>query len=260
METIRNLEKEIENIQVIIPAGGRAKRMGNIGKPKPLLEINGKPLLHYTLKWLKNCGFRDFRFLLGYKYEEIMEYLDTYCKHEFNISYSVEPENIKGKGKALKYALINNKIDKNKRALICFPDDIYLDKNLPIELLIRHLYGVRTHNTLATVVFVSGTVYPYGIGEINSDQLVSKFVEKPFIEKHTSTGLYLIEPEVFKIIEEKIDLDSHESIEFEQTVLPYLAEKKKVFSVVVPSSVWLPVNTLKELEIAGEILKNNDEN
>jgi len=258
MEVLRNLEREIENIQVIILAGGKAKRMGNIDKPKALLEINGKPLLYYTLKWLKNCGFNDFRFLLGYRHAEIEDYIGDGSRFNINVTYSIEPENISGKGKALKYALLNNKIDKNKRAFICFPDDLYLDSHLPVEFLLRHLYGIKNFNTLITVMFVSGTVYPYGVGNINSDQLVSKFVEKPFIEKYTSTGLYLVEPEVFKIIEEKIDLNSEKSIEFEQVVLPYLAEREKVFSVIVPSSVWLPINTLKELEKAGEILKNNN--
>jgi NDP-sugar pyrophosphorylase family protein len=258
MEAIKNLEREVENTQVIILAGGKAKRMGKIGKPKALLEINGKPLLYYTLRWLKNCSFKDFIFLLGYKHEEIENCVKDGSEFNINVTYSVEPENIKGKGKALKYALINNKIDKNKRALICFPDDLFLDKNLPIGLLLRHLYGVENYNTLATVVFVSGTSYPYGVAEINSDQLVSKFVEKPFIEKYTSTGLYLVEPEVFKITEEKIDLSSEKNIEFEQVILPYLAEKKKVFSMIVPSSVWLPINTLKEQEKAEEVLKNNN--
>ena len=256
MEVLKNLEKEIDNTQVIVLAGGKAKRMGYIDKPKALLEINGKPLLYYNLKWLRNCGFKDFIFLLGYRHKEIENYINS-SEFDINVIYSIEPENVKGKGMALKYALVNNKIDKTKRALISFPDDIFLDKNLPIEFLLRHLYGVRNHNTTATVVFVSGTNYPYGVGEINSEQVVLKFVEKPFIEKYTSTGLYIIEPEVFKEIEEKIDLNSVKGIEFEDIILPDLAKRKKVFSMIVPSSVWLPVNTLKEQEKAKEVLKNN---
>ena len=260
MDNLEYIKNEIENTQVIIIAGGRAKRMGKIDKPKALLKLNGKCLMDYTIEFLKNSGFKNFVFLLGYKHEEIEAHVGNGSKYGINANYSVEPETMKGRGKALKYALMNNKIDRNKRSIICYPDDLYLDRNLPIKLLLHHLHGIESKNILVTALFTSGTEYPYGVGKIDSEQYVMEFVEKPFIEKHTSTGLYLIEPEVFKIIEEKIDLDSHESIEFEQTVLPYLAEKKKVFSVVVPSSVWLPVNTLKELERAGEILKNNDEN
>jgi NDP-sugar pyrophosphorylase family protein len=255
MDVMKNLEKEIENTQVIILAGGKAKRMGKIDTPKALLEINGRPLLYYTIKWLKKCGFKDFVFLLGYKHEEIENYVKDGSEFDIKITYSVEPENVKGKGKALKYALINNKIDKNKRAMICFPDDIFLDKNLPIEFLLRHLYGVKNYNIVATVVFVSGTTYPYGVGKINSDQIVENFVEKPFVQEYTNTGLYLVEPEVFEEIESKIDLNIEKNVEFEDVVLPVLAKRKKVFSMVLPSSVWLPINTLKEQEKAKEVLK-----
>ena len=255
MVVIKNLQKEIENTQVIILTGGKAKRMGNVDKPKALLELNGKPLLQYTLKWLTDSGFRDFVFLLGHRHEEIENYVEN-SGFDINVTYSVEPETVKGKGKALKYALQNNKIDKDRRALVCFPDDLFLDKTLPVELILRHMQGIKNYNTIGTLVFVSGTKYSFGVGEIDENQLVSSFTEKPFISKHTSTGLYLIEPEVFKEIEENITIESGESIEFENAILPRLAEKKKLFSLTLPYSVWIPINTIKDLEKTQEILKD----
>ncbi len=257
MEVLKNLQKEIENTQVIILAGGKAKRMGYVDKPKVLLELNEKPLLYYTLKWLNDSGFKDFVFLLGYKHEEIENYVKN-SEFDINTTYSVEPENVKGKGKALKYAIQNNKINRNKRALIYFPDDLFLDKSLPVEFLLHHIHGTKNYNILGTVVFVSGTKYPFGVGKIDGNQLVSNFVEKPFIDKYTNTGLCMIEPEVFKEIEENIDINSKENIEFENTILPQLAEKKRLFSMILPSSTWIPINTIKEQEKAQEILKDNN--
>ena len=257
MEVLENIEEEINNTQVIVLAGGKAKRMGKINKPKALLELNGKTLLDYSIDFLVKCGFKDFVFLLGYKHEEIEKYIGNGSKYGINVKYSVEPETIKGRAKALKYALINNKIDKKKRALICYPDDFYLDKNLPIKFLLHHLHGVENKKTLVTALFVSGTAYPYGVADIDSEQLVNKFIEKPFIQRYTNTAFYIVEPQVYKEIEEKIDLDSRENPEFEHTVLPDLASKNKVFSMILPSSVWLPINTFKEQETAEKILKNN---
>ena len=258
MEALKNIEEEINKTQVIVPAGGRAKRMGKIDKPKALLELNGKTLLDYSIEFLVNCGFKNFVFLLGYKHEQIEEYVGDGSKYGIKVVFSVEPENIKGRAKALKYALINNKIDKTKRGLICYPDDLYLDKNLPIKFLLHHLHGVENKKTLVTSLFVSGTNYPYGVADIDSEQLVKKFIEKPFIQKYTSTGLNIIEPEVYREIEEKIDLNSKENPEFEQIILPDLAERNKVFSMILPSSVWLPINTFKEQEAAEKILNNNN--
>jgi len=51
-----------------------------------------------------------------------------------------------------------------------------------------------------------------------------------------------------------VDMGSPEPVEFEQAVLPVLAERGQLYSMVVPRGVWLPVNTLKELERAEEAL------
>ncbi len=258
MEVLKNIEEEINKTQVIILAGGRAKRMGKIDKPKALLELNGKTLLDYCIEFLVTNGFKNFVFLLGYKHEEIEKYIGDGSKYGVRVKYSIDPENIKGRAKALKHALINNEIDKTKRALIFYPDDLYLDKKLPIKFLLHHLYGVENKKILVTSLFVSGTAYPYGVAEIDSEQFVKKFIEKPFIYRYTNTAFYIIEPEVYKEIEEKIDLNSKENPEFEHTILPDLASRNKVFSMVQPSSLWLPINTFKEQERAGRILKNNN--
>lgn len=257
METLKNIEEELRNTQVIVPAGGKAKRMGKIDKPKALLEVDGTTLLDHSIRFLKACGFKDFVFLLGYRHEDIENYIGDGSKYGINVTYSIEPENIKGRGKALKYALVNGKIDRTKRALICYPDDLYLDRNLPIKFLLHHLHGVEQKEILVTALFVSGMEYPYGVAEIDSEQRVTYFIEKPFIQQFTNTAFYIIEPEVYNEIEEKIDLESRESPEFEQAVLPDLAFEKRVFSMVVPSSVWLPVNTSKEHERAEKILKRD---
>jgi len=259
MDNLEYIKNEIENTQVIIIAGGRAKRMGKIDKPKALLKLNGKCLMDYTIEFLKNSGFKNFVFLLGYKHEEIEAHVGNGSKYGINANYSVEPETMKGRGKALKYALMNNKIDRNKRSIICYPDDLYLDRNLPIKLLLHHLHGIESKNILVTALFTSGTEYPYGVGKIDSEQYVMEFVEKPFIQKYTNTAFYVIEPEVYSEIEKKIDLDSEDSPEFEQAVLPDLAKARKVTSMIVPSSVWLPINTNKEHSVAEKFLNSNGE-
>jgi NDP-sugar pyrophosphorylase family protein len=254
MDELSSLEKEIENTQVILLAGGRAKRMGTIDKPKALLEINGSTLLDETLKYLTSCGFKDFRFLIGYKAEEIKSHVGDGSKYGIKATYSVEPETIKGRAKAMKYALENGKIDKTRRALICFPDDLFLDRRLPIRLLLQHLQGAEEKGTLVTFLLTSGTNYPYGVAELNSDMQITKFIEKPFIPQYTSTGQYIMEPEVFGRIEKEIQLESKESPELEHNILPSLASEGRIQGMVVPSSVWHSVNTMKEKESAEKML------
>lgn len=257
MDQLKKNKKEIDNTQIIILAGGLGSRMGNIEVPKALLDIGNKTLLYYCIKQYTELGFKDFKFLLGHKAQKIIDYVK---KENFGINtvYSIEPENIKGKAKALKYAIINNKIDLNKRAFIVYPDDYFFDPNLPIEFLLRHLLGVKIYNTLVTICYTLGTNYSFGTSEIDKECLVQSFEEKPFIKKNTNTGLYLVEPEFFKEIKENIDLNSPKDIGIEDTIFPKLALKQKIFSTTIPSSLWIAVNTMKELEeIRKRLIKNS---
>lgn len=255
MKLSEELKEEIENTQVLIFAGGKAKRMGYLQTPKPLLKISNKPLIDYTVEMCAFCGFKDFVFLLGYKSEEIKNHIKGRWEEKINVKYSIEPERIKGKGKALKYALKNGKIDKKRRSLILFPDDLILDKTIPAQLLLAHLTGRKLFATEATATFVKGVTFPFGKGEINEFGLVEKFEEKPLLKIYTSTGLYVFEPHVYKLVEKKISLASSEPQEFESIILPILAKEKKLFSFVIPPNAWISVNTVKEYELAQKIFE-----
>ena len=117
------------------------------------------------------------------------------------------------------------------------------------------MVGVEHFNTIATTVFVSGKEYPYGVGVIDSRGIVRKFAEKPLINMATSTGLYMWEPEVFEWIEKKIDLNTKGGIEFESVIYPELAKAGKMFSMVIPPDVWLPINTQKDYEKAEKVFR-----
>jgi NDP-sugar pyrophosphorylase family protein len=258
MKEIENLKKEIEKTQIIIMAGGSAKRMGLAFQdiPKPMIEIGGKPLIEWCIELYKNCGFRDFVFILGYKHEKIEEYIKDGSKFGINAKYCIDPEENMGKGKSLKAALKN--FDVNRRSIISYPDDLFLDKTLPIRLLLHHLDGKKRLDIIATNLFVSATRYPFGVGEINDKGIVESFIEKPIIQKFSSTGTIVVEPEFFNMIKKYIDEKSEKPIEFESVVYPIIAEMKKMYSMVVSPDVWLPINTLKELEKAKEILEKNN--
>ncbi len=256
---LNDIMREIKRTQVLVFAGGMAKRMGYLDKPKALLEVNGKPLIDHTLEMCTGCGFEDFVFLLGHKSEDIISHLKKW-EGKINMRYSVESEHIKGKGKAFKFALENGKIDRNRRSLVVFPDDLVLDPTLPLQALLHHLTGVRSFGIKATIVFTTGTEYPFGVGEIDSYGIVYDFVEKPFIEKPTSIGMYLLEPYVYELVDKKIDLNASNGVEFESMILPVLAEEKALYSFLIPPNLWIPVNTIKEYELANKVMKRLEEN
>ena len=253
---LRSLEHEIANTQVVILAGGKAKRLNCPDTPKALLELGKKPLIDICIEQYGSCGFKDFVFLLRHMHEQIEKHVGSGSKYGIKSKYSIEPRDGMGKGKALKFAIKNGTIDHSKRCIVCFPDDLLLDKNLPLRLLLNHIYGVQRFGCIATLVFVSGTEYPYGVGKVDKDGVLTDFVEKPFIHELTSTGIYVLEPEVFKIIEKTVNLEQDGPVEFEKATLPELASKGKAYSMVLPSGCWLSINTQKEYEYAEKVYRD----
>ena len=258
VEVLENLKKEIEKTQVVILAGGSAKRMGKIDKPKALLELKeGWTFLDNELDFFVRCGFKNFVLVLGHMHEQIEEYVDKMgYKKKFNIEISVDPitENW-GKGKALKYALQQDKI-KRERFIITFPDDLKFDSSLPIKLILQHLTYVSRYNSLGTITLVNGIEFPFGVAKLNGEGRVISFVEKPLVDTLTSIGLYAFERDVLDLINDKIDLNVPKTIEFEDVIIPHLASQGKLYSLVVSPDVWLPVNDIKSYEKAIKIFKD----
>jgi NDP-sugar pyrophosphorylase family protein len=250
-----DLEKEIENTQVVILTGGTGKRMGNPKLPKALQVVAGKTLIDRCIEFYARCGFKNFILLTGFLHEEVEKHVGDGSRYGVSIRYCVDPQIKKvGKGKALKNAIQQGAIDLNKRAMIAYPDDIFLDEDLPLKLLKKHL-ELKEKNILATVACAEGIEYPYGVALAYDGEIVDEFFEKPIALLPSAIGLYVMEPEVFKIVEEKVDMNDEEAVEFENVVFPYLAKNKKLGRFLVGIGKWIPINTQKELENAEKILQ-----
>lgn len=90
----------------IIQAGGKGTRMLELTKdliPKPLLELNGKPMMQWQMESLIEYGIKNFIFIIGHLGEKIKEYFGNGSKWNVNISYIEETEPL-GSAGALYYA------------------------------------------------------------------------------------------------------------------------------------------------------------
>ena len=87
-------------------AGGRGERLRPLtdDRPKPMVEINGKPIISYQVDWMQSQGVTDVIFLCGYKGEMIQSYFGNGAKHGITAHYSFEDKPM-GRGGALKQGL-----------------------------------------------------------------------------------------------------------------------------------------------------------
>ncbi len=249
-----------KDIQIALLAGGMGKRLG-IDAPKCLLKIGDSTLLDICIDRLIENGFKDKEFilLLGYKHEMVREYIRDGKRYGIKVRYSIDPEGSVGwgKGKAFKYALLNNAIDSKKRTLVTFPDDILVEDCIYARFLQDHLEAVSRYGVYASIALVDKVEYPYGSAELDANNNIVKFVEKPMLNIHTSIGLYILEPEVYAIIDEHIDMGSQKAVELESVIFPILAERGLLHGFIINSGSWLPINTLKEYEKAIKVLVNH---
>ena len=109
---------------IYILAGGLATRLGNISSytPKSLIDINGKPFLHYQLQKLIENNFIDITLCIGHLGEQIENYIKNSCYSNINISFSHDGPTKLGTGGALKKA-----IKHQKSPFFVMYGDSYLD-------------------------------------------------------------------------------------------------------------------------------------
>ena len=146
--------------EAIILAGGLGKRLRplTLEKPKPMVEINGRPMIDYHIQWLEKNRIKKIIIACGYKWEKIKEYYGD------DLIYSVESEPL-GTGGAVKKAL---KYVENETFIVVNGDDI---NDVPIDKL-REIGP----NTICVAKFKS----PFGIVEIDEKNNVLGFKQNRY--------------------------------------------------------------------------------
>jgi len=83
-------------MKVVILAGGYGTRLSEETsvKPKPMVEIGGKPILWHIMKLYSHYGFNEFIIWLGYKGYVIKEYFANYFLHQSDVTIDLEKNNI----------------------------------------------------------------------------------------------------------------------------------------------------------------------
>ncbi len=220
-----------------ILAGGYGKRLRplTIERPKPLLEVAGKPILIHMIEWLKYYGINEIVLLVGYLKEKIIESLGSGSKYGVTIVYSVEDEPL-GTGGALKNAA--GILGKSEKFLIINGDIITnLDPRPLLDALDKGYYV-----SIASVQLRS----PYGILELGENDVVLSFREKPLLKDYwINAGVYGATPKMLEYLPDRGDL--------EETTLPRLASNKKIIAIKydLARTYWRSIDSIKDLEKAS---------
>jgi NDP-sugar pyrophosphorylase family protein len=224
--------------KAFILAGGKGTRLRPITYeiPKPLVPLQGKPILEHVIDLLRSYDIRDIILSIGYLGDKIKEYFNDERKLGVKITFIEEQEEL-GTGGPLrlaKHLLKDTFVMVNGDNLI----NIDLDK----------MYQAHFENRAKATIALTTVSDPssYGVAVLEGEKIV-KFIEKPRKGEAPSnlinTGVYILEPQVCEMIP-----DTGYSL-IEKDVFPKIAEKGELYGYLF-SGQWFDTGTPERYEKA----------
>jgi dTDP-glucose pyrophosphorylase len=177
--------------KVVLMAGGLGSRLGDLTKntPKPMLKIGEKPILEIILEQFKKYHFYDFYISVNYKAEKIIDYFKGGKDFDVNIKYIRETNKL---GTVGCLSLIKKEI---KEPIVLMNGDVICNIDFD-KLLDFH----KKNNFLVTVGATKYSInIPYGV-LVEENSVLKIIEEKPTKSYLVSGGIYVINPEVLKLI------------------------------------------------------------
>lgn len=214
----------------IILAGGKGERLRPFtnDRPKPMVEVGGKPILAYQLAQLTKAGINEVVFACSYHHEALQKHLREGKKYGVTALFSVE-ETPLGRGGGIKKAM-SELPEGWENVVIANGDNLW---KLDLDGLIRKH---QERGAIATIVVVP-LKSPYGIVEFNEEDEILGFSEKPILPHWVNAGVYIFSKEIEPLLPDEGD---HEIETF-----PKLPSNR--FIVFKSTDYWRGVDTVKDL-------------
>ncbi len=238
-------------MKAVILAGGLGTRISEEThlKPKPMIEIGGKPILWHIMKSYSFHGINEFIVCCGYKGYVIKEYFANYFLHMSDVTFDMSCNQMvvhQQNAEPWRVTLIDtgeetmtggrlNAIQhyiKGERFLCTYGDGLS-DINLR-SLLAFH----SSHGKLATVTAVR-PITRFGALETDANSQVLSFSEKPRAEKWINGGFFIFEPEIFQYL--------HKDSILEREPLERVASDGQL-KAFMHEGFWQPMDTYREMQ------------
>jgi glucose-1-phosphate cytidylyltransferase len=246
-------------MKAVILAGGLGTRISEetVTRPKPMVEIGGKPLLWHIMKIYSYHGVNNFIICLGYKGYLIKEYFVNYYKHMSDLTINLENNDLKihnNYAEPWKITLVNtgdssmtggrikriSSYLEGEDAFCLTYGDGLSDINIADSIKFHKKHG--RHATL-TSVQPAGR---FGALEIENHQ-IKKFHEKPKGDGSAiNGGFFVLSPKVLDYIKED------DGTIWEQSPLRNLAEDGELMSYK-HEGFWQPMDTLRDKNYLEEL-------
>ena len=243
-------------MQLVILAGGLGTRISeeSILRPKPLIEIGGRPIIWHIMKHYSHYGINDFVICCGYKGYMIKEFFSNYLLHISDVTINLDKNQIKfhnSKKDSWTITLVDTgaetqtggrlkRVEKYLKPEFCMTYGDGLS-NVNIKKLINFH---KKNKKLATMT----TVQPpgrFGIVKTKGDKILN-FLEKPVGNgAWINGGFFVLNKKILKLIKDDMTI-------WEKKPLEILAKKRELISFK-HKNFWHPMDTLRDKQYLEDL-------
>ena len=237
-------------MKVVILAGGLGTRLAEetVIKPKPMVEIGGRPILWHIMKIYSSYGFNEFVICTGYKGYVIKEFFANYYLHTTDVTFDISKGELE---------IHNNKTEPWKVTLIDTGEETMTGGRLKRisqfvggqDFCMTYGDGVSNVNIAKLVDFhrahgklctVTATRPPGRFGALGLEgESVTHFQEKPLGDGgYINGGFFVVSPKCFDYID-------GDSTVWEQEPMKRLAEDGQI-KAFLHDDFWLPMDTVRD--------------
>lgn len=243
LEKAKGGTKEPQPIKdAVLIAGGIGSRLQPFTSEivKPLVPIQGKPVIEYLIELFRHYGVENMYFSICYKPEQIRSYFGDGSRYGMKFFYLQEPED-KPMGTAYAMRLLKQYV-QDKPFFMTNSDELK-------DIDLRKFYRTYEENDALACIALTKVEDPsaYGVAKMDGDRIV-KFVEKPPKRKAPSklinSGLYIIHPSIMDRVPNKFTMT-------EKHIFPQLAEEGKLFGHAFDGQ-WFDTGTPERYQRAIE--------
>ncbi|QNN41461.1 glucose-1-phosphate cytidylyltransferase [Pedobacter roseus] len=220
-------------------------------RPKPMVEIGGKPILWHIMKIYEAYGYNDFVLCLGYKAQTIKEYFLNYYLYNSDVSIDIEKNKVDvhfSNSESFKVTLVDTGLNTNTAGrikkiqkyvegetfMLTYGDGV---ADIDINALVAFH---NSHDKLATLTSIQ-TPGRFGNIEMDENGNVRHFVEKPQGDgMWINGGFFVLDPGIFKYLEGEVD-----DVQWENKPLKEIANDGQL-AAFKHSGFWKPMDALRD--------------
>jgi dTDP-glucose pyrophosphorylase len=193
LDDVQKPARSLQDVPVVIMAGGKGARLEPFTKvlPKPLVPIQEKPIIEHIIERFTDITCSEFYLTVNYKGRILKAYFEE-LQPDYNVTFVDENEPL---GTAGSLQLLMGKFDKPFFVTNC---DIIVKADC-VSLYEFHQKGGYD---ITLVASTKEYIIPYGTCELNGDGHLSHINEKPHYDFLINTGLYVLNPDMLKLIPE----------------------------------------------------------